>query len=186
MKYSVTVPPDTFEAAKEAARQAGISSAEWSRLAIVAALTPKGPDPDLERARSDLACTREERDNLARDAAEVERLRVDFVTCDQALTEALGKIKVLEVQTDLHLDRVQVLEDGLRTAELKAALGEKDLERAEERLRSLQEIRDGLEERITDLRAMIRSLEGQLAAVMMQQGRLLETQSRPWWAFWRI
>ena len=186
MKYSVTVPPEIFEAAKEAARQAGISSAEWSRLAIVAALTPKGPDPDLERARSDLARTREERDNLASDAAEVERLRVDFATCNQALKEEMNKITALEVQTDQYRDQVRTFEERSRAAELRAALIERDLETAEVKRLGIEAVQVQLEERVKELKGVISQYEGQIASLMTIQNRVLTESRKPWWAFWRV
>lgn len=75
VKFSVNVPDTVAEAAKEAAAAEGVTPAEWTRRALLAALHPEvnaAPDEtlnatrtDLERTRADLERTQAERDQIA-------------------------------------------------------------------------------------------------------------------------
>lgn len=184
-KYSVNVPDEVASAARDAARLAEVTPAEWTRRALVAALHPPGDNPDLVQALEDLARTRGKMDKLASDAAEAVGLRDDLTTCNQMLKEREDQVKTFEMQMCLYQDQIQILEERARSAEMKAALGERDLETAEAKLRGSEAVQAQMEERLRESRAVNSQNEGLIASLMTAQNRLLTEAGRPWWKFWK-
>lgn len=117
MKFSVNVPDSVAEAAKEAATAAGVSPAEWTRRALLAALHPPevtaAPNENLESTLNDLARTQAERDQLAADVAD---LRRDLEHRDQVLAERADEIRWLRGE-------VSKLNDKLTPAALPEKAG---------------------------------------------------------------
>jgi len=192
MKYSVNFPDSDAEALRDAAARADLSQAEYSRRALLASLNPPAPDPDLTdainnlvRTQEELSRTREEKDKLACDLAEIERFREDLITCNEMLKEREGQVKTLEMQMGLCQDQVRTLEERSRAAELKAAMSEKDREISEAKLRGIEAVQAQMEERLRESRAVNSQNEGLIASLMTAQNRILTEAGRPWWRFWK-
>lgn len=189
MKYSVNVPDDVAMAAKAAAEERGMTQATWTREAMMAALTPGGPQEDLvglqqdlERVRGQLSETQKildrTREDLDRMTEERDRTQADL-TASQGIVGELGDLRAqLRASEDrakwIELDVERAKEDGLKALEnANRIVAEKD-------------------DRIGDLRRALALAEGQLAEaarremVIMERIPKLTEQSgpgrRPWWS----
>lgn len=107
MKFSVNVPDSVSEAVKEAAAAEGITPAEWTRRALLAALHPPevtpAPNADPESTREDLDRTQAERDQMA---TEIQQIRAEIAHRDQLLAEKADEIGWLRGQVAFLHERV--------------------------------------------------------------------------------
>lgn len=107
MKFSVNVPDEVAEAAKEAAAAEGVTPAEWTRRALLAALHPPevmaAPTEVLESTREELARTQAERDQMA---AEIHQIKAEIAHRDQVLADKADEISWLRGQVALLSERL--------------------------------------------------------------------------------
>jgi chromosome segregation ATPase len=160
MRLSVSLTVQQEALLKERAVAAGLSMAEWVRQAID---SYSDADVNHRSAGSESLCD-----------AQIAALTSAQATAIAERDRAVAQVEGL-------LERSRTLEGEVRAAELKAALTEKDLELSDAKMQSLQEVRQGLEARVIDLRATAGMLEGQVATLMTAQNRVLSEAQKPWW-----
>lgn len=128
MKYSINVPDSVAEAAKARAADLGMSPAEFSRRALVAACTQTDPNEGLERTQAELGRVRAE---LAEVTAERDRLREDLATAEASAKQVRAEASAAATAREDLAAQVLELEEARHALEKRVIRAEVLAERME-------------------------------------------------------